>query len=35
VILGTDGTERLVPLGPKAVLAAAVWDEVAARIGAF
>jgi phosphopantothenoylcysteine decarboxylase/phosphopantothenate--cysteine ligase len=32
VILGTEGTERLVPLGPKAVLASAVWDEVAARI---
>jgi phosphopantothenoylcysteine decarboxylase/phosphopantothenate--cysteine ligase len=32
VILGTDGAERFVPLGPKAVLAAAVWDEVVARI---
>ena len=31
VILGTDGTEHLVPLGPKAVLASVVWDVVAAR----
>jgi phosphopantothenoylcysteine decarboxylase / phosphopantothenate---cysteine ligase len=32
VILGTDGTETEVPLGPKAVLAAAVCDAVAARL---
>jgi phosphopantothenoylcysteine decarboxylase/phosphopantothenate--cysteine ligase len=32
VILGRDGTETEVPLGPKAVLAAAVCDAVAARI---
>jgi phosphopantothenoylcysteine decarboxylase/phosphopantothenate--cysteine ligase len=29
VILGTGGMERAVALGPKAVLAAAVWDETA------
>src|SRR5262249_50681589 len=29
VILGADGSEVRVPLGPKAVLAAAVWDAVA------
>ena len=28
VILGADGSEVPVPLGPKAVLAAAVWDAV-------
>jgi phosphopantothenoylcysteine decarboxylase/phosphopantothenate--cysteine ligase len=28
VILGADGSEMPVPLGPKAVLAAAVWDAV-------
>jgi phosphopantothenoylcysteine decarboxylase / phosphopantothenate---cysteine ligase len=33
VILGRDGTETEVPLGPKAVLAATVWDVVAARLG--
>jgi phosphopantothenoylcysteine decarboxylase/phosphopantothenate--cysteine ligase len=33
VILGSDGTETDVPLGPKAVLAATVWDVVAARLG--
>ncbi|MEP6597847.1 MAG: bifunctional phosphopantothenoylcysteine decarboxylase/phosphopantothenate--cysteine ligase CoaBC [Actinomycetota bacterium] len=33
VILGSDGTETAVPLGPKALLAAAVWDAVAARLG--
>jgi phosphopantothenoylcysteine decarboxylase / phosphopantothenate---cysteine ligase len=32
VILGSDGSERDVPLGPKAVLAAAVWDAIAARL---
>ena len=32
VILGADGTETLVERGPKAVLAAAVWDAVAARL---
>jgi phosphopantothenoylcysteine decarboxylase/phosphopantothenate--cysteine ligase len=32
VILGADGTEHLVPLGPKAVLASVVWDVAAARI---
>ncbi|MEC3981005.1 bifunctional phosphopantothenoylcysteine decarboxylase/phosphopantothenate--cysteine ligase CoaBC [Amycolatopsis sp. H20-H5] len=29
-LLGTDGTETPIPLGAKAQLAAAVWDEVAA-----
>jgi phosphopantothenoylcysteine decarboxylase/phosphopantothenate--cysteine ligase len=29
VILGADGTERVVSLGPKALLAASVWDAVA------
>ena len=33
VILGSDGTETEVPLGPKAVLAATVWDVVAPRLG--
>jgi phosphopantothenoylcysteine decarboxylase / phosphopantothenate---cysteine ligase len=33
VILDRDGTETEVPLGPKAVLAATVWDVVAARLG--
>jgi phosphopantothenoylcysteine decarboxylase / phosphopantothenate---cysteine ligase len=33
VILGSDGTETDVPLGPKAVLAATVWDVVAPRLG--
>jgi phosphopantothenoylcysteine decarboxylase/phosphopantothenate--cysteine ligase len=32
VILGLDGFERAVTLGPKALLAAAVWDAVAARL---
>ncbi len=32
VILGSDGTELPVPLGPKAVLAAAVWDAVSSRL---
>jgi phosphopantothenoylcysteine decarboxylase / phosphopantothenate---cysteine ligase len=31
VILGSDGSEVPVALGPKAALAAAVWDAVAAR----
>jgi phosphopantothenoylcysteine decarboxylase/phosphopantothenate--cysteine ligase len=31
VILGADGTERVVPFGPKVVLAACVWDAVAGR----
>jgi phosphopantothenoylcysteine decarboxylase/phosphopantothenate--cysteine ligase len=33
VILSHDGTETDVPLGPKAVLAATLWDVVAARLG--
>jgi phosphopantothenoylcysteine decarboxylase/phosphopantothenate--cysteine ligase len=32
VILGADGTETVVDYGPKAGLAAALWDAVAARI---
>lgn len=32
-LLGADGSEVEVPLGPKAVLAAAVFDAVAARLG--
>jgi phosphopantothenoylcysteine decarboxylase/phosphopantothenate--cysteine ligase len=32
VILGTDGTEQVVDYGPKAALAAALWDAVSARI---
>jgi phosphopantothenoylcysteine decarboxylase/phosphopantothenate--cysteine ligase len=32
VILGSDGASREVPLGPKAVLADAVWDLVAERL---
>jgi phosphopantothenoylcysteine decarboxylase/phosphopantothenate--cysteine ligase len=32
MILGIDGFERAVPLGPKALLAAAVWDAVVARL---
>jgi phosphopantothenoylcysteine decarboxylase/phosphopantothenate--cysteine ligase len=31
VILGADGTEQVVPFGPKVVLAAGVWDAVAAQ----
>jgi phosphopantothenoylcysteine decarboxylase/phosphopantothenate--cysteine ligase len=31
VILGSDGSEVPVALGPKAALAAAVWDAVTAR----
>jgi phosphopantothenoylcysteine decarboxylase / phosphopantothenate---cysteine ligase len=34
VILGSDGSEQVVEYGPKAVLAAAVWDAVAARLPA-
>jgi phosphopantothenoylcysteine decarboxylase / phosphopantothenate---cysteine ligase len=33
VVLGADGREVPVPLGPKAVLAAAVWDAVTASEG--
>jgi phosphopantothenoylcysteine decarboxylase/phosphopantothenate--cysteine ligase len=33
VILSSDGTETDVPLGPKAVLAATLWDVVASRLG--
>jgi hypothetical protein len=32
VILGADGSERVVDHGPKAVLAAALWDTVTRRI---
>jgi len=32
VILGADGSEQTVPLGPKAVLAAAVCDAIARRL---
>ena len=32
VILGADGSERVVDYGPKAALAAAIWDAVTARI---
>jgi phosphopantothenoylcysteine decarboxylase/phosphopantothenate--cysteine ligase len=32
VILGADGTERVVDFGPKAVLAAALWDVVAEHL---
>jgi phosphopantothenoylcysteine decarboxylase/phosphopantothenate--cysteine ligase len=32
VILGADGSEHVVEFGPKAALAAALWDAVAARI---
>jgi phosphopantothenoylcysteine decarboxylase/phosphopantothenate--cysteine ligase len=32
MILGADGTEAAVPFGPKALLAAAVWDAVRARM---
>ncbi|PZS18252.1 MAG: bifunctional phosphopantothenoylcysteine decarboxylase/phosphopantothenate--cysteine ligase CoaBC [Pseudonocardiales bacterium] len=34
VILGADGTEQAVPFGPKAMLAASVWDAVAGVAGA-
>ena len=33
VILGRDGTEVAVPLGPKSMLAAAVWDAVSVTLG--
>jgi len=33
VILGADGAQLDVPAGPKAALAHAVWDAVAARLG--
>jgi phosphopantothenoylcysteine decarboxylase/phosphopantothenate--cysteine ligase len=33
VILGADGSEVPVPFGPKAALAAAVWDAVSSRFG--
>jgi phosphopantothenoylcysteine decarboxylase/phosphopantothenate--cysteine ligase len=33
VILDRDGGEVVVPLGPKALLAAAVWDAVVSRLG--
>ncbi|MEO9138474.1 MAG: bifunctional phosphopantothenoylcysteine decarboxylase/phosphopantothenate--cysteine ligase CoaBC [Jatrophihabitans sp.] len=33
VILGRDGSEKVIGSGPKAVLAAAVWDAVFARLG--
>ncbi len=32
VLLGADGSEQVVEFGPKAVLAAAIWDAVAARL---
>jgi phosphopantothenoylcysteine decarboxylase/phosphopantothenate--cysteine ligase len=32
VILGADGSEAVVEHGPKSVLAAALWDAVAARL---
>jgi phosphopantothenoylcysteine decarboxylase/phosphopantothenate--cysteine ligase len=32
VILGADGSEIAVPLGPKTVLAAALWDSVSKRL---
>ena len=32
MILGADGTQTTVPYGPKALLAAAVWDAAAARL---
>jgi len=32
VILGADGTEVGVPFGPKALLAASLWDAVASRL---
>jgi phosphopantothenoylcysteine decarboxylase/phosphopantothenate--cysteine ligase len=33
VVLAADGTELEIPVGPKASLAATVWDQVAARLG--
>jgi phosphopantothenoylcysteine decarboxylase/phosphopantothenate--cysteine ligase len=32
VILGADGSQTTIPLGPKAVLAAALCDEIATRL---
>lgn len=32
VVLGADGTETAVPVGPKEALADVVWDLVAARL---
>jgi phosphopantothenoylcysteine decarboxylase/phosphopantothenate--cysteine ligase len=32
MILGADGSQSAVPFGPKALLAAAVWDAAAARL---
>jgi phosphopantothenoylcysteine decarboxylase/phosphopantothenate--cysteine ligase len=32
VILGADGTQTSVPMGPKEVLADIIWDLVAARL---
>jgi phosphopantothenoylcysteine decarboxylase/phosphopantothenate--cysteine ligase len=32
MILGSDGTHTEIELGPKAVLASAVWDAVLARL---
>jgi phosphopantothenoylcysteine decarboxylase/phosphopantothenate--cysteine ligase len=32
IILGADGSETVVDVGPKAVLAAALWDSVVARL---
>ncbi len=34
MILASDGTETVVEFGPKAVLAAALWDAVAPRLSA-
>jgi len=34
VVLGADGTETVVPVGPKSVLADIVWDLVAAQLPA-
>lgn len=34
-VLGADGTERVVPRGPKEALADAVWDLVVARLDAI
>ena len=34
LVLGADGTEVDVPLGPKRALADVVWDLVAARLPA-
>jgi phosphopantothenoylcysteine decarboxylase/phosphopantothenate--cysteine ligase len=34
VILGADGSEKVIAHGPKSVLAAALWDSVVARLAA-